>query len=66
MVNHVQVPVISNRVCNKMYEKISNKVRLHILSDMMCAGFDVGGKDACQVGIVRSIVIGQAAQESQI
>ena len=52
VVNHVQVPVIDNILCNRMYAKIANKVKLHISEDMMCAGFDVGGKDACQVSHV--------------
>ena len=51
IVRHVQVPVISNPLCNKYYTKISNMVKLHISEDMMCAGVDEGGKDACQVCI---------------
>ena len=46
---HVQVPVINNEICNKLFENIDNVFKLEIPDDMMCAGFDDGGKDACQV-----------------
>ena len=48
----MQIPVIDNILCNRMYAKIANKVKLHISDDMMCAGFDAGGKDACQVSYI--------------
>ena len=49
IVNHVTVPVISNALCNKLYGKLAPKVKLQIKPDMLCAGLDIGGKDACQV-----------------
>jgi secreted trypsin-like serine protease len=48
IIRHVQIPIISNKLCNKLYAKIANMVKLTISSDMMCAGFETGGKDACQ------------------
>ena len=49
MVRHVEVPVIENELCNEMYSKMEEDVTLVISDDMMCAGFDFGGRDACQV-----------------
>lgn len=49
VVQHVQVPVISKHMCNFLYQKISSKIRIHISNDMLCAGLQQGGKDACQV-----------------
>ncbi|KAI0239662.1 Serine protease 30 [Lamellibrachia satsuma] len=48
IVRHVRVPIIDNGVCNVMYSKIADQVKLHIGDDMMCAGYKTGGKDACQ------------------
>lgn len=47
-VRHVVVPVIGTRLCNSLYDKISDQVKLEISEDMMCAGLETGGKDACQ------------------
>ena len=49
VVRHVEVPVIENELCNEMYSKMEEDVTLVISDDMMCAGFDFGGRDACQV-----------------
>lgn len=49
VVRHVQVPIVDNAVCNKLYAKLAHIVELEIPEDMMCAGFDDGGHDACQV-----------------
>lgn len=48
VVRHVRVPIIGNSLCNRLYDKISHKVALHISDDMLCAGLETGGKDACQ------------------
>lgn len=44
----VQVPLISQSSCNAMYQQLPPPDRVEILSDMICAGFPEGGKDACQ------------------
>lgn len=49
VVRHVEVPVLENHLCNEMYSKIEDDVTVAISDDMMCAGFDFGGRDACQV-----------------
>ena len=49
VVRHVLVPIVNRRICNELYEKIADKVKLEISEDMTCAGADEGGRDACQV-----------------
>jgi len=49
VVQHVLVPVVDSVLCNRLYEKIADKVKLDISDDMMCAGIEQGGRDACQV-----------------
>lgn len=39
----VQIPIISNTLCNDV-----NHYNGDITSSMMCAGFELGGKDSCQ------------------
>lgn len=51
VVRHVLVPIVSRRLCNQLYEKIADKVKLEISLDMTCAGIEEGGKDACQVSL---------------
>lgn len=41
----VQVPIISQSSCQEMYRT----EQVDILYDMICAGFQEGGKDSCQV-----------------
>jgi len=48
VVNHVIVPVVDQDLCSQLYENISQKVKLTISDDMMCAGLSEGGRDACQ------------------
>jgi len=48
VVNHVSVPIVDQDLCNQLYANISQKIRLTISYDMMCAGLTEGGRDACQ------------------
>ncbi|XP_068610699.1 serine protease 27 [Brachionichthys hirsutus] len=43
----VQVPIISQSSCQAMYQ-LNPVEQVDILSDMICAGFQEGGKDSCQ------------------
>lgn len=45
----VNVPIISQSSCQAMYNTNPSEP-VDIMSDMMCAGFQEGGKDSCQVG----------------
>ena len=48
MPRHVRVPIISNKQCAKKYLPVTRLVRqMKVLPDMMCAGHEKGGKDAC-------------------
>lgn len=42
-VNEVQVPIINRDVCNEWLEM------LNVTDGMICAGYEEGGRDACQV-----------------
>lgn len=43
----VQVPIISQASCQQMYF-LQTTEKVTILDDMICAGFQQGGKDSCQ------------------
>lgn len=43
-VQHVQVPILTNKACADYYRKNN----IGITSKMVCAGLDQGGKDSCQ------------------
>ncbi|XP_049915919.1 prostasin [Epinephelus moara] len=43
----VQVPIISQSSCQEMYRTNPNE-QVDILYDMICAGYQEGGKDSCQ------------------
>ncbi|XP_011601076.1 serine protease 27 [Takifugu rubripes] len=43
----VQVPIISQSSCQEMYS-LDPKDKVDILYDMICAGYQEGGKDSCQ------------------
>ena len=42
----VDVKVVNSRTCEKWHRE--NGINLEIFDDMMCAGHELGGKDACQ------------------
>lgn len=44
----VQVPIISQSSCQAMYQTDPTE-QVDILYDMICAGYQEGGKDSCQV-----------------
>ena len=44
---YVKVPVMTNTDCNSVYSQLN-----FITSNMACAGYPEGGKDACQGNIV--------------
>ncbi|KAJ0060208.1 hypothetical protein NL108_004066, partial [Boleophthalmus pectinirostris] len=43
----VKVPILSQRSCQEMYN-LNQKEQIDILYDMICAGYQEGGKDSCQ------------------
>ncbi|XP_026207708.1 serine protease [Anabas testudineus] len=43
----VQVPILSQSSCQQMYQTNPTET-VNILYDMMCAGYQQGGKDSCQ------------------
>lgn len=47
MLQHVNVPVIDNNVCEVWHRRRGINIRIH--DEMMCAGYEFGGRDACQV-----------------
>lgn len=48
----VQVPIISQSSCQEMYS-LDPKDKVDILYDMICAGYQEGGKDSCQVLLIQ-------------
>lgn len=51
----VQVPIISQSSCQEMYS-LDPKDQVDILYDMICAGYQEGGKDSCQVLLIQLFV----------
>lgn len=47
MLQHVPVPVIENNICENWHKQ--RGINIKIYDEMMCAGYETGGKDACQV-----------------
>ncbi len=45
----VDVPILDNQECQKWFKQ--EKKKLIIVDTCMCAGFEQGGKDSCQVRI---------------
>lgn len=49
ILQQVEVPIISRQSCQAMYDVNANpNDPVDILSDMMCAGYQQGGRDSCQ------------------
>ncbi|XP_015783558.1 brain-specific serine protease 4 isoform X1 [Tetranychus urticae] len=46
VLQHVNVPVIDNNVCEVWHRRRGINIRIH--DEMMCAGYEFGGRDACQ------------------
>lgn len=47
VLQHVPVPVIENPICEGWHKQ--RGINIKIYDEMMCAGYESGGKDACQV-----------------
>ena len=47
MLQHVAVPVIENEICEGWHKQRGINIRIY--EEMMCAGYEFGGRDACQV-----------------
>ncbi|GIX87120.1 hypothetical protein CDAR_555751, partial [Caerostris darwini] len=51
----VPVSIINNKVCETWHRKQGINIRIH--DEMMCAGYEYGGKDACQMMIYNLITV---------
>lgn len=47
VLQHVAVPVIENNVCESWHRRKGIDIRIY--DEMMCAGYEMGQRDACQV-----------------
>lgn len=47
VLQHVAVPVIENHVCESWHRRKGIDIRIY--DEMMCAGYELGQRDACQV-----------------
>ena len=56
-VQHVQIPIMTNSACRAAYAKD----QIGITKNMVCAGFEKGGKDTCQVRSVSGRRSGEAS-----
>ena len=52
MLQHVAVNVIENHVCESWHRRKGIDIRIY--DEMMCAGYEVGQRDACQVSVFAS------------
>ncbi|KAK8766211.1 hypothetical protein V5799_007009 [Amblyomma americanum] len=46
VLQHVHVPVLPNEVCENWHRRQGINIRIH--DEMLCAGYERGGKDSCQ------------------
>lgn len=46
VLQHVHVPVLPNEVCESWHRRQGINIRIH--DEMLCAGYERGGKDSCQ------------------
>ncbi|XP_064471750.1 testisin-like isoform X2 [Ornithodoros turicata] len=46
VLQHVHVPVLPNQVCETWHRRQGINIRIH--DEMLCAGYERGGKDSCQ------------------
>lgn len=46
----VDLPIMENKICQEWYQ--SEKKTLTIVDTSMCAGYEQGGKDSCQVNTI--------------
>lgn len=51
----VEVPIIDQTSCQNMFQ-IQPSEDVTITNDMICAGYQEGGKDSCQVKCVHALV----------
>ena len=49
VLQHVAVPVIENHVCEGWHRRKGIDIRIY--DEMMCAGYELGQRDACQVSV---------------
>lgn len=49
VLQHVAVPVIENNVCENWHRRKGIDIRIY--DEMMCAGYELGQRDACQVSL---------------
>lgn len=54
VLQHVAVPVIENQVCESWHRRKGIDIRIY--DEMMCAGYEMGQRDACQVSLVESVL----------
>lgn len=59
MLQHVAVPVIENHVCESWHRRKGIDIRIY--DEMMCAGYELGQRDACQVSNIISIEEGKTS-----
>lgn len=54
VLQHVAVPVIENHVCEGWHRRKGIDIRIY--DEMMCAGYELGQRDACQVSLFHFVL----------